>query len=247
MSRKRLFSAAFGLCLLAGGCTVIDNGARTLVLEPWQFCMQKDECRALKKYNRLADEAWAQVCADNGGGFSPDYATGFRDGYVSYLDAGGTGAPPPIPPRYYWKSTYQSPGGHQAIYDWYTGCELGARVAQQSGYRELITVPSSINRMPFYGGSPATQFETIAPAIPDLSPESLLPPPQGAASEAVAPALADDLGSEAAIPASYEESQESLLPASFDVPEEEHYDIERLPAPAIISPSPATWAAEESP
>jgi hypothetical protein len=65
--------------------------------------------------------------------FSVDYKAGFKAGYVDYLDAGGSGEPPGVPPYRYRLSCYQNPAGQQAIRDWYTGFRHGADVARSSG------------------------------------------------------------------------------------------------------------------
>jgi hypothetical protein len=106
---------------------------------------------------------------------SPDFAHGFKDGFADYVYAGGTGEPPPLPPRYYWKTRYETPQGHQAIADWFAGFRLRAELARESGYRELVMIPSSTLPIeatcpPLSQGVPA---KTPAPAS-----ETQLPPPR---------------------------------------------------------------------
>ena len=106
---------------------------------------------AQKRFRGLAacalDEAtsFARAQLDNYGcePFSVDYQLGFIDGFVDFLEAGGTGNPSPLPPRRYWKAKYQNPVGYQCTQDWFLGFQHGARAAQSSNYRLFVTVPLS--------------------------------------------------------------------------------------------------------
>ena len=88
--------------------------------------------------------------------FSADEQEGFLDGFVDYLDAGGTGNPPPLPPRRYWKAKHENPNGNCAVQDWYRGYARGVAAAQVSGYREMVLIcPSdsiASTREPYYPG-----------------------------------------------------------------------------------------------
>ena len=112
---------------------------------------------------------------------------GFSDG--DYLEAGGTGQPPAMPPRRYWKAVYQSPEGRLAVQDWYRGFAYGAEMAKASGYRQLVTIPLSDaltwTTEPFYerprmesdagDGEEAVDGPTrTAPSITRLPPRQLL-------------------------------------------------------------------------
>jgi hypothetical protein len=175
--RKTLALAIVGLCLLSGGCSgPITLAARTVVIEPIHDWARADNVIEHHRDYRLAEGTWRElVKADPDHVFSSDFVQGFKDGFADYVYAGGTGEPPPLPPRYYWKTRYETPQGHQAIADWFAGFRLGAELARESGYRELVMIPSST--LPMEALSPA-----LSPRVP-ASPtapgsETLLPPPR---------------------------------------------------------------------
>jgi hypothetical protein len=128
--------------LLAPGCDLATNGTHNVLIE----MHQRAEDRADRKQaGALAERAWAEVqCAEPGHPYSGDYAAGFETGFTDYVYAGGSGEPPAVPPRRYWKSRYDSPEGHQAVEDWFAGFRHGAGVARQGGYRQWVTLPSSL-------------------------------------------------------------------------------------------------------
>jgi hypothetical protein len=131
------------LCIGNAGCRVFCQGARTLVLEPIQYCNKLDRWRTHSRHYRLATFVWEEFACQHSG-LSADFERGFKDGFTDYLDFGGTGEPPPLPPRMYWKDDYQSLAGHVAIEDWFAGFRQGAAEAQASGWRDFATVPSSV-------------------------------------------------------------------------------------------------------
>jgi hypothetical protein len=175
--RKTLAPAIVGLGLLCCGCGgPITLAARTVVIEPIHDWARADNCIEHHRDYRLAEDVWKAIAeADPSHAFSPDFAHGFRDGFADYVYAGGTGEPPPVPPRYYWKVGYETPQGHQAIEDWFAGFRMGAELARESGYRELVIVPSSMLRAEAPGPcpSPSVPATTIPPAS-----EPTLPPPR---------------------------------------------------------------------
>ena len=133
-------------CLLSSGCNgVFQNAFHTLIVEPFQYGAHVDRHVTSQRNFELAQRTWDEMQASAPDQeVSADYEHGFKDGYVDYLDAGGTCEPPPVPPRKYWNDTYRSPGGKQSINDWFAGFRDGATMARDGGYRELVTVPSSL-------------------------------------------------------------------------------------------------------
>jgi len=124
------------------GCLLL-TGARNLLVEP--IAGYTLECLEAKRNEALAVAAWKSVVQEHPGvEFSVHYAEGFRQGFVDYLNAGGTGAPPPVPPRKYWGVRYETPEGHAAMQDWFAGFRHGSDVAAWSGYREFIVLPTAI-------------------------------------------------------------------------------------------------------
>src|SRR5262245_40493593 len=88
------------LCSVCPGCLLL-TGAKNLVVESLAYCTL--DCLEFKRNEALAVAAWDAVCVTHPEGtFSIHYADGFRQGFVDYLNAGGTGEPPPVPPRKYW-------------------------------------------------------------------------------------------------------------------------------------------------
>lgn len=178
------------VCILFTGCTVCENARRTMCTEPHLFHWKKDKRRSLAVYSAWADDAWqehAHNCTQLDGG-SADYIIGFRDGFVDYVYAGGTGEPPPVPPRHLWNVDFRNGEGHQRAEDWFAGYRHGAQVARDEGYRDLATIRSSVLGLPpepsdiygedgwqgGYGGHdawPATEPlpEPDAPPTPDLN------------------------------------------------------------------------------
>lgn len=185
--RRQLFSWLLGVCTLTLGCSPIANFTRTIILEPIHFCETGDKVIEWTRDRKLANAAWDQYAACNGGqAFSEDFADGFRDGYQDYLFAGGTGMPPPLPPRRYWKPKYETPRGYQAVEEWFAGFRQGAAAAQGSGLRQYITVSSSVPALngPHFPPAPPTGVEIGPEPLPvpekdgpvDKAAEPLPPP-----------------------------------------------------------------------
>jgi hypothetical protein len=174
--RMRFALGILGPCLMSIGCGPLVWATHILVIEPLQYCKTTDNILERRRNYRLAEEAWKVVAQENPGHtYSPDFVAGFEDGFADYLYAGGTGEPPPVPPRQYWRITYETPEGHQAIEDWFAGFRLGAAVARESGYRELVTIPSS--SLTLNAADPSTLPESsVPPSDEKLPPPKELPP-----------------------------------------------------------------------
>lgn len=169
---KRLL-LTIGFCAVSSGCTASHNFTRTLFVEPLQYCGYFDEHHTHSRHCRLAKEAWHRIRQKNPRKrFSKDYACGFREGYTDFLDAGGTGQPPPLPPRRYWKDSYATPPGRQAVQDWFAGFRHGAAMARASGARQFAMVPLStpvagINGMYVNRQTGPTPVTILTPPMPD--------------------------------------------------------------------------------
>jgi hypothetical protein len=156
------------------GCGPLAQAMHILVIEPIQYCKTADDILERRRDYRLAEEAWQVVAQENPDHpYSPDYVNGFMDGFADYLYAGGTGEPPPLPPRQYWRITYETPQGHQAIEDWFAGFRFGATIARESGYREGITIPSSL-----LSPNAADLYPSSTPSESNALPAEVLPPPK---------------------------------------------------------------------
>lgn len=138
---KRYWSLAlFGVLPLFGaGCGFAQNMARNVVFLPLYTCTEKADHH---RHELLAREAWLQMATQfNEFEYSCDYRRGFVDGYTDYLDYGGTGEPPPVPPPSYRLTGYLNPDGLAAMDDWTIGFRHGAATAKASRLRELSLLP----------------------------------------------------------------------------------------------------------
>lgn len=170
--------SALALTWMLAGCSVCQQARRTLLDEPAQFSWKKDRSRSLSLYRDWADAAWrAEVRACSSGLDTEEYSAGFRDGFVDFVYAGGSGEPPPVPPRKFWNVGWRSPGGHGAADQWFAGFRHGASAARDGGYRQRATLYSSHR---WYGDDdwtmPLVESPPLAP-VEDLGPP---PAPSGA-------------------------------------------------------------------
>jgi hypothetical protein len=162
-----------GLGMACQGCGPLGHVGRTLFVEPTLYPRRLDDLEDQVRNKKLAEEAWVEFQEKHQEAeYSKDFALAFKAGYADYLYAGGSGAPPPVPPRYYWKAEFEAPQGHEAIRHWFEGFRAGAALAASSGYRELVTLPSSLKGP---DGPPAS-----AGRLPGQAPvaDEVLPPPQ---------------------------------------------------------------------
>jgi hypothetical protein len=169
---------------------MLESGAHTLLVQPLDYCLPEELCRSSERHRRLAAAAWHEFALGAmSNDYSGDYAIGFQEGFADFLDA-GPGNVPALPHRRYWRACYQTPRGHQAILDWYEGFRAGALAAADSGYRELVTLPS-----PFFKATqiepppvtPAAEQDVVPPVEPDAetipSPPAELMTPQNPSQE----------------------------------------------------------------
>jgi len=141
-SKVGLWLSAF--CAFCPGCGPIANSVRTVIIEPAEYCRRLDNSADKKRCYALAKQFWEEFRVSSADTeFSDSFKHGFQEGFADYLYAGGSGNPPPLPPRWYWRAGYGNPDGHRAIDDWFAGFRRGAGLAQSSGYRVLVTVPAS--------------------------------------------------------------------------------------------------------
>ena len=179
------FWAIATYCLLSAGCTVCQNAKRTVCDEPRAYSWKHDRRRSIEAYRQLADEVWLETtgtCPELSG--AADYGAGFRDGFVDFVYAGGTGEPPPVPPRHFWNVMLRSPEGKAHADQWFAGYRHGARVARDGGYREFGTVDSSLVAMyPAMPGLPPMRSQSYSAPIEkqrggeETLPEPFSPPP----------------------------------------------------------------------
>jgi hypothetical protein len=155
--RAPLTLGMLGLVLCSAGCTLLTNSVGLV-----SYKVRETTTDFLERHRdrRWAESAWAKVRQhDRGAGFSDDYHDGFIDGFSDYLYKGGNGEPPLLPPRRYRALRYQSARGYQAVQDWFAGYRQGAAAAQQSGFRQWVTGPTSL---------PAEWVAGPAGAVPEV-------------------------------------------------------------------------------
>lgn len=91
----------------------------------------------------LAQKAWGEWswCYDELN-HPWDFAKGFKAGYRNILE-GGSGCQPTLPPRAYWKPSYETTSGRGRINSWFDGYSHGALAAQQDGMGGMGVLPIS--------------------------------------------------------------------------------------------------------
>jgi hypothetical protein len=156
---------AVALCLCAG-CSIYSNAAHNLFREPCDYLQGRILSHALRKQ---AQDAWRAFAAEHPEWcHNDDFEAGFVDGFADYLDNGGKGAPPAIPPKRYRKNKYLNPEGFEAIDLYFSGFAAGSRVAKESGRRDTLVVPVLVP-------IPADPPPTARPE-PGPSPRPAVPP-----------------------------------------------------------------------
>lgn len=154
-----------------------------VVVDTAHFPTYFEQCLLQTRARSLANKTWDEVNVDPRA-HSPHYEKGFKKGFADYLVWGGSGEPPPVPPKHYWGA--DTPEGRQAAQEWFAGFRHGAALAKKSGARETIVVPASSSLLqpsppPYLGGDvahghPAGREEDIP----------VLPPPRRVEPEAPA-------------------------------------------------------------
>ena len=171
-------AALCSLPLMAIGCGFMQNIRKNVVASPLYAAT---ECVDHKRHQQMAREAWAEMaCAYPEFEYSCDYRRGFVDGFADYLDYGGSGEPPPVPPPSYRISRYETPLGLAMMEDWTCGFRHGAATAMASGLRELVTF--QIYKGPSYGpapleGAPSGNARPLPNPSIEEKPTVPVPPP----------------------------------------------------------------------
>lgn len=122
-----------------------------------------DEAVFIKVTRVQAEHYWSEFCQNSDKSFPKAYHRGFVEGFVDYVEAGGNGEPPYLPPFRYRLTLFRTPDGVAAIEDWYAGFRHGAAIAKESGLREYSYVPLPGYAIPKDLNSNATT-ETVKPA-----------------------------------------------------------------------------------
>ncbi len=167
------------------GCHLFHLAARNVASETHVVATQHKIEHELKKQ---ANEAWKAVRADYPRkAFSAEFREGFIDGYVDYLDRGGNGSMPAVPPGKLTRHPrYFTENGQCLVKDYFVGFKYGQEIAIATGKRQFMTVPVllpqtsdappafRIEPRPGYGASGANPTYS-----PEIGPGQVPVPPQG--------------------------------------------------------------------
>ncbi|HSQ58343.1 MAG TPA: hypothetical protein VLM40_21665 [Gemmata sp.] len=207
------------------GCTIVENASRNIINEPKLVHAQREIRNDLKKE---AKGAWREVRADYPRrAFTEEFHDGFMDGYVDYLDRGGNGSVPAVPPsRYVRNKKYFTEEGHCLMQDYFLGFRYGQEIAIATGKRKFFTVPVLLPQEP----PQPTPFNVIPGSSNTLPPPMPVPVP---------PAMGAISARPAPMPATTAELQ---TPPTREKP------LPRTVArPAVPVPLPANIATDVSP
>ncbi len=160
------------------GCNQIYYGARNTINEPIQLFNNLELTHQTKKY---AKHAWKDFAKEH-----PEWASsqgfhdGFIDGYAGFLDRGGTGEPPAVPPPKYRRNRYLNPAGYEAIEQYFSGYTVGAQMGKASGIRETLVVPVLIPAKADNKGitNTGSKTENNVTESPEDIPNQSLPTPK---------------------------------------------------------------------
>jgi hypothetical protein len=169
--RWRSVAIAGALWPAAAGCNIAHNAARNIINEPHVVWTQHAIKHDLKKAAKAAWEASRFECPEHAD--SAAFRDGFIDGYVDYLDRGGNGSMPAVPPAKYTRhKDYFTENGQCLVKEYFLGFKLGRDVAIATGQRQVLTVPVLLPLEP--SGPPAF---TVSPAGAEPPPAMIPPQP----------------------------------------------------------------------
>jgi len=149
-----------------------------------QSIREHDDNEFILVVRSRAMEAFDKCGAESGTAFSKPFNEGFLEGFIDYVEAGGSGEPPYLPPFRYRLSEHRTEEGHAAIQDWYAGFRQGAAAARASGLRELNCVPLPGPAMPVDSRDGAVESlhfgdQRTGENANSRRPNELLPQPAG--------------------------------------------------------------------
>lgn len=187
MKSRKIALLIFSLMIIPNvGCQ-----SWTYVRDSIFFCEPIDGAIHSHNCHRAAKRAWAErydhycdrECADY-------FGAGFRDGYAD-VARGGTGCPPPLPPRRYWGWRYQNALGQQRVAAWFDGYPAGARAAEEDGVANWSRMQTSYiidaqyaarmnggrrgGPLPATGAFPGEELEEVPAPAADAAPETVVP------------------------------------------------------------------------
>ena len=222
----------------AGGCNIAHNAARNIINEPHVVWTQHAIRHDLKQAAKAAWETSRFDCPEHAD--SAAFRDGFIDGYVDYLDRGGNGSMPAVPPAKYTRhKDYFTENGQCLVKEYFLGFKLGQEVAIATGQRQLLTVPVLLPLEPT--GPPAfTVSPGAEPPPPMIPPQPLngVEPTSGSASRVPPVVVPRD-------PAAFRTASRAK-PAGLLRKSSPPSGFAPLPKPLLVS-GPAATAAQEFP
>jgi hypothetical protein len=160
------------------GCNIAYYTARNLTNEPLVVCTQVGIEHQLRSEARAV---WQDVRGDYPRrAFTAEFHDGFVDGYVDYLDRGGNGSLPAVPPSKYSRhKKYFTEDGQCLVKDYFLGFKYGQEIAIATGKRQYLTVPVLLPQVP--SGPPAftLQPSDTQPMMPEPNPPAFPAQPAG--------------------------------------------------------------------
>ena len=141
-----------------------------------------DDQKFIALVRRHAEASFAQLGEVE---LSKPFHDGYVEGYIDYVEAGGNGEPPYLPPFRYRLTQHRTPEGVAGIQDWYAGFRQGSAVARGSGLRELNIVPlpgpsAPADGLPAFAVTTPPEVTIVQPFVIDrpqpVKPETLPKP-----------------------------------------------------------------------
>jgi hypothetical protein len=103
-----------------------------------------------------------------------DFAAGFRQGYYD-VASGEDGCPPPLPPRTYWASCFETVKGQRRIEAWFAGHRSGADAAMEEAagvFRPILASAEIRHQRALPCAEPVSASEPAPEPAPVPAPES---------------------------------------------------------------------------
>lgn len=169
--RRLTILLLLAFCLASTGCALVSDATHVAGQRTFESIR---ECLERQRNCHWAEEVWQKEAAQQN--YSADYAKGFKAGFAEHLYRGGNGEPPVLPPEHYRALKYQTPEGQGLVFDWFAGYRHGATIAQQSGFRQLVTGPANFGAIGTHAPPPDFHQDALPHEI--VVPREVLPTPR---------------------------------------------------------------------
>jgi hypothetical protein len=154
------------------GCSIAETATRNIVNEP---LLTHSEIAVTRDLRHEAKATWREIRKQYPRrAFTAEFHEGFLDGYVDYLDKGGNGSLPAVPPsKYVRHKKYFTENGQCLLKDYFLGFKYGQEIAIATGKRQFLTVPVLLPQE--QSGPPSFTVASQPNRVPPQS-EALMPP-----------------------------------------------------------------------